>query len=457
LASDVFISYRRQDSGQLAHLVKDELEKEGIDFFLDVEGLDTTGPFPARLMRAIGESKVFVSLLGEHTLESEWVRKEIEHAYTLGLTLIPVFQPGFVRPADPQPESVGFLLQNQGVKIPDDNTFLPAALEKLVEYVKDALRPPEINRRSVLLRGIAIGLVIGIALGLIAGLLGPGVLDRNESPGRAEWKTNVVDGDRVAQSLTLIAEYPGKLEGDLWVFVVSPNGRVYPQSEDPCRGTSAFQAEGKWEIRVALGTAESVGESFDIVLAVAKTPADNLYITYKLMAWCIAGDYPGFETLPEEVTEVHRVSGLVRTDETWEQPPNISNTRLDGQVAITSIASGASVPEVTSIEGTYLHATGDVWVLVSPIYARWYPQSETPCAAAHARQENGQWQAPKVSFGGKAGEAFDVVVILATPEASAFFDSKLKLWCKAGYYSGLRTIELPQGIDEKARLRVFRE
>jgi hypothetical protein len=309
----------------------------------------------------------------------------------------------------------------------------------------------------MLYRGIASGTVIGIMIGLIVGLLVPQVPKSVDSSQHAEWKTNVADGDHVAQSITLIAEYPGKLEGDLWVFVVSPNGRVYPQSEDPCRGTSAFKGEGKWEIRVGLGTQDAVGDSFDIVLAVAKTQDDNLYITYKLMAWCIAGNYPGFERLPEEVTEVHRITGLVRTDEQWERPPNISNTRLEGQVAITSIADGDTVPEITSITGTYRNTTGDIWVLVSPFYARWYPQSETPCAAAHTRQENGQWEAPKVSFGGDPGGVFDIAVVVANQEASAFFDKKLKLWCKAGYYPGLRTIELPQGIDERSRVRVYRK
>jgi hypothetical protein len=175
------------------------------------------------------------------------------------------------------------------------------------------------------------------------------------------------------------------------------------------------------------------------------------------MAWCAAGDYPGFEKLPDEVTEVHRIHGLVRTAEQWERPPDISNTQLDGQVAITNVADRDSVPAITPVTGTYRNTTDDIWVLVFPSYARWCPQSETPCVTAHALQENGQWQAPKVSFGGEPGGAFDVVVIVADQEASAFFDAKLKLWCKAGYYPGLRTIELPQEIDEKARVRVYRQ
>ena len=98
------------------------------------------------------------------------------------------------------------------------------------------------------------------------------------APLPAAWKTNLSDGERVAQIVTFIAEYPGELGGDLWAFVVSPNGRAYPQSEDACQGARIPGQDGQWEMRIGLGGADSAGEIFDIVLAVANTPDDSKFI-----------------------------------------------------------------------------------------------------------------------------------------------------------------------------------
>lgn len=463
--ADVFISYQRKASADLAYIIKDRLEDEGISVFLDIAGLTAAGPFPPQLGRAIAESKVFVCLLGPDTLEAEWVQKEIEQACNLGLTLIPVFQPGFCEPDDVQDQNVRDLLRSQGIEVPASNQYLDPALDKLVHLVKDALPPPPALPPNYWWRigiGSVIGLIIGMILGgLIMWAIGQAGEDISTPdltpPPPATWKTNITDGEHVAQTVSFIAEYPGELAGDLWVFVISPNGRAYPQSEDACKGESVSGHNGKWEVRLALGGAASAGELFDIVLAVANTPEDSLYIAYKLMAWCDAGDYPGFPTLPAEVTEVHRVSGLVRTEEQWARAPRLGTGQLDGQVTIDSPAEGDRVGESTEVTGTYFDTEGDIWVLIFPSHGRWYPQSEFPCQATHTLTENGQWRAPKVSFGDEPEHPFDVVVILADEEASAFFESRLKLWCKAGYYPGLWTIDLPPGIQEKSRIRVYRE
>ncbi len=275
------------------------------------------------------------------------------------------------------------------------------------------------------------------------------------------WETNLSDGDSVAQSLTFIAEYTGDMDSDVWFFVKSPNGRFYPQSEAPCQGKPTFRKDNRWEINAGFGIPDesSVGDRFDILITVPRTPEDSEYIALKLMAWCIQGSYPGFEMLPEEVIEVHRVTNLVRTTEKWGRPPYISNTQLQGQVSVTSLLEGDTVPDQVALSGTYQDVDDEIWVLVVSWYDRWYPQSEAPCLASHVLKDkdNKQWTAPKVTFGNDSGYPFDIVVVLADEEASAFFDRKQQLWCKAGYYPGLYTIELPQGIQEKDRLRVYRE
>lgn len=465
--ADVFISYQRSRSADIAYIIRDRLEDEGIDAFMDIKGLSAAGQFPPQLGRAIAEARVFLCLLGPDTLASDWVRKEIDQACNLGLTLIPVFHPEFTEPEDIQDQSVRDLLRSQGVELPASNKYLDPALDQIVQLVKSALPPPpppppppERYWWKIALAG-AIGLALGA---LLMGALGrDGEPSPNPSPTPelaplpAAWKTNLSDGERVAQIVTFIAEYPGELGGDLWAFVVSPNGRAYPQSEDACQGARIPGRDGKWEMRIGLGGADSAGEIFDIVLAVANTPDDSQFIGYKLMAWCADGEFPGFPVLPEEVTEVYRVRGLLRTEEQWDRPPRLVQAQLDGQVTITSPAEGDRVGAEVEVTGTYAEAEGEIWVLVYPSHGRWYPQSEFPCEASHVLKGNGQWRAPKVTFGDDPERPFDIVVVVADEGASAFFDSRLKLWCKAGYYPGLPTIELPPGIQEKSRIRVYRE
>jgi hypothetical protein len=174
------------------------------------------------------------------------------------------------------------------------------------------------------------------------------------------------------------------------------------------------------------------------------------------MAWCAEGDYPGFNSLPDGLVEVHRIQGLVRTDVDWAPAPDLSDIQLPGQITIASFTTGDPVSDVAAFEGTFTDTDSDIWVLVFTTHGRWYPQSENPCAGPHIRAEEGRWQAPQVYFG-EVGLPYDVVVITATDQASAVLSDNMRLWCEAGYYPGLHTIELPEGIDEKAHVRVIRE
>jgi hypothetical protein len=272
-----------------------------------------------------------------------------------------------------------------------------------------------------------------------------------------EWKTNISDGDHVAQITTLIVEYTGDLEGDLWVFVAPSTGRFHPQSPDASRGEGTPRVGEKWEIRISLGEPQDVGAEFDIVLAVAGTPLDSQFIAGRLIAWHNERDFSGFEELPNEATEVHRIHRVVCTEERWGRAPTVSSAQLAGQVSISNIADRSVVTDTAVFRGSYQNVENqDIWVLVYPAHGRWYPQSEVPLTGSHTHQEEGQWQVP-VRFGEDEAKTFDVVVVLADEKASEFFDIRQRLWGRAGHYFGLLTVELPQGIEEKTRVRVYRE
>ena len=124
--ADVFISYQRSRSADIAYIIRDRLEDEGIDAFMDIKGLSAAGQFPPQLGRAIAEAKVFLCLLGPDTLASAWVRKENDQACNLGLTLIPVFHQEFTEPDDIQIRAARSAAEPGGRAADEHSTSSPA-------------------------------------------------------------------------------------------------------------------------------------------------------------------------------------------------------------------------------------------------------------------------------------------------------------------------------------------
>ena len=95
---DIFISYRREGGKEFARSIKYELESKGYSVFLDFDEL-TDGVFDERILEAIKEAPVFLFILSQHSLErcvneDDWVRREIEYAYSLDKHIIPINKDG---------------------------------------------------------------------------------------------------------------------------------------------------------------------------------------------------------------------------------------------------------------------------------------------------------------------------------------------------------------------------
>lgn len=95
---DVFISYRRDGGGEFARSIKAGLELRGYSVFLDFDELKD-GIFDERILEAIEAAPVFLFILSRHSLdrcaeEGDWVRKEVEYAYSLDRHIIPVNKDG---------------------------------------------------------------------------------------------------------------------------------------------------------------------------------------------------------------------------------------------------------------------------------------------------------------------------------------------------------------------------
>lgn len=99
----VFISYRRQVSSIQALMLSYWLTSQGIENFLDIEGI-SPGDLHPQIEEAINSRTHLICILGtqgkESTIDSEYVRKEIELAKKLDKECIPFFQHDWIKPSD---------------------------------------------------------------------------------------------------------------------------------------------------------------------------------------------------------------------------------------------------------------------------------------------------------------------------------------------------------------------
>lgn len=135
---DIFFSYRRDGGTELTRSFKMALNKKSYTTFFDNDSIGS-GVFSTKILNNIEKSDNFVLILSPNALdrceeESDWVRREIEHAVKFKKNIIPVFLPGFQRPNE-LPESVKEALKYQGVHY--NPMQFNAAIDEIVSYLKD--------------------------------------------------------------------------------------------------------------------------------------------------------------------------------------------------------------------------------------------------------------------------------------------------------------------------------
>jgi serine/threonine protein kinase len=148
----VFISYQRDTSAGWAVLFSRELEqKHGISAFVDTQRLDSAIRFPVKLTRAIKECDVFVCLLSDKTLHSQWVREEIKLAWENNKPMVPVFQESYEQPAASEKleEPIETLISFDGVHLSDRrNIYVDDAITKLAKIVEQSVQQAGDTPRS---------------------------------------------------------------------------------------------------------------------------------------------------------------------------------------------------------------------------------------------------------------------------------------------------------------------
>ena len=204
--SDVFISYRRKPSAVLARLLQEKLKNDyDIDAYVDTTRTDATRvQFPERLMRAIAHAPTFICLLADTTLESEWVRKEIQQAYELNKYCVPVFQESY-KPSSHPDEAIAYLLNFDGIHIFEEKGVL-------VDESIAQIAPLIIRRQTrslpfplwvLLAGGLAISAMMALLVLLVVGGGGSGNR-KSTTPTRmrnADWTPVVQDFDGVEMAL----------------------------------------------------------------------------------------------------------------------------------------------------------------------------------------------------------------------------------------------------------------
>jgi hypothetical protein len=111
-----------------------------------------------------------VCLVADTTFESDWVRREIEHACKLGKTMIPVFQESYTPLRQVPDEYVADLLQSDGIQILDKkNVFIDESVEQLARMIRKTAPRRSAPVRPLLAIGVVVLALVGGGIALLGG------------------------------------------------------------------------------------------------------------------------------------------------------------------------------------------------------------------------------------------------------------------------------------------------
>ncbi|MBQ6265977.1 MAG: TIR domain-containing protein [Clostridia bacterium] len=165
---DIFISYRRDKSADLARLTLEKLKAQGYSAFLDVDSL-REGDYEEKLYNTIDHCKDFIVVLPPNGLdrcidEEDWVRKEIKRALDKKKNIIPFMMDGFKMPAEEDlPKDISKISKKNGVSY--NHEYSDESFKKLYGFLKSRSKKQKIKKATIL---ILIG-VISCVLGVFSG------------------------------------------------------------------------------------------------------------------------------------------------------------------------------------------------------------------------------------------------------------------------------------------------
>ncbi|MGH8727195.1 MAG: toll/interleukin-1 receptor domain-containing protein [Burkholderiales bacterium] len=180
--ADIFISYRRADSGGYAKAIFDRLRREFGDdaVFRDVDDIDGGTRFPDAIQKQLEGCKVFVVIIGPGWINApdvngkrrlddpnDWVRVELATALKRNLCVIPATVAGAALPAAADlPGDLKPLAEWQRRDLRDGDTW-EGDLDLLVRRIAKAIGGGSVFRRRALIAA-AVVLVAGAVTYLVA-------------------------------------------------------------------------------------------------------------------------------------------------------------------------------------------------------------------------------------------------------------------------------------------------
>src|SRR5258708_4143383 len=89
MSSSVFISYSRRNR-PFAERLQIDLQRAGLDTWLDLSDIPPGEDFEARILPAIAERSHLVLLASPEAKDSEWVQREVVEAQSRGKMVVPL-------------------------------------------------------------------------------------------------------------------------------------------------------------------------------------------------------------------------------------------------------------------------------------------------------------------------------------------------------------------------------
>lgn len=120
-----FISYRRMVSSAFAMFILTRLKMAGLDAYLDL-AIPAGDDWESRIKSEVTKRDYFVLLVGEGTLESAVLQKEITWAVESGATIIPIWHPGFTFESgkDDVPDNINEVLRTRNaIRVFDESAL----------------------------------------------------------------------------------------------------------------------------------------------------------------------------------------------------------------------------------------------------------------------------------------------------------------------------------------------
>jgi hypothetical protein len=165
-ATRIFLSYRRDDSADIAGRIFDHLERRfGRDrLFLDVDSIPLGDDFRQRIDEALGQTGLLVAIIGDEWLTAtdpaspafarrldnpdDYVGLEISGALTRGIPVLPVLvgDAGMPRPGDLPPHLAELAYRN-AAEVRSGRDF-PLHVNRLVEAIAERLGLPDASARA---------------------------------------------------------------------------------------------------------------------------------------------------------------------------------------------------------------------------------------------------------------------------------------------------------------------